>query len=345
MRNMIEHVGELTHGEKMELLGALRDALAEELSCAEPGSPRACPWCGCEGFSKRGRDADGSQRWLCRGCARTFSAKSASLLAGSKLGAGTWMEFAACMADGVALRECARRCGTSLYTAWFMRMRACEVMSRRLAPARAGTFFVDDTHLVESLSGNHSRSAWYDLPRKAHRNGRDGRREARSCRSKGRVAVSCGVNEYGDCFCELASRGAPGSADEGPILADRVPAGSRVVSDGDLSCASALKGRDHEVAGCCGINAVNALHSRLKGFLRPFHGVATRRLQRYLDWFRYAEQFKASDADRRGLLFAHAAEGRYAYTRSLTHLEARPFLPYWDRRRYADMTRHLSMVV
>ena len=347
MENILEHVVELSREEKVELLEALRNALAEELSCAAPGEPRACPRCGCGTFAKRGRDADGGQRWLCRGCARTFSAKSASLLARSKLGAGTWMEFAACMADGVALRECARRCGTSLYTAWFMRMRACEVMARRLVPAREGAFHVDDTHLVENLSGNHLRSAWFEMPRKAHRNGRDGRKAARSCRSKGRVAISCGVNEFGDCFCELASRGAPSAADEAPILADRIPPGSKIVSDGDPSCAAALarEGLGHEPAGCCGIGMVNALHSRLKGFLRPFHGVATRRLQRYLDWFRYAEQYKRGPEDKRGLLFAHEAEGRYAFTRALTHLEARPFLPYWERRRYADMTRHLSMVV
>ena len=257
------------------------------------------------------------------------------------------MGFAACMADGLALRETAKRCGTSLYTAWFMRMRVCEVMARRLAPCRAGTFHVDDTHLVESLSGNHARSDRFEMPRRAHRNGRDGRREARSCRSKGRVAVSCGVNEYGDCFCELASRGAPSAADQAYVLDDRVPPGSRIVSDGDLSCAAALarEGLVHEVAGRFGINMVNALHSRLKAFLRPFNGVATRRLQRYLDWFRYVEQFKAGGADRRGLLFEHAAEGLYAWTRRMVHVEARPFAPSHDRRRYAEWTRHMSMVV
>ena len=348
MENILEHVGELSREQKLELLEALRDALAEELSGAAQGSgPRACPRCGCEAFAKRGRDAGGGQRWLCRGCARTFSAKTSSLLGASKLGAGTWMEFAACMADGLPLRETAARCGTSLYTAWFMRMRACEVMSRRLAPARAGTFHVDDTHLVMSLSGNHSRSAWFEMPRKAHRNGRDGRGAARSCRSKGRVAISCGVNEFGDCFCELAAEGAPSAAEEAYVLADRIPAGSRVVSDGDLSCASALgrEGIDHEAAGCFAINMANALHSRLKSFLRGFNGVSTRRLQRYLDWFRYVEQFKGSDADRRGLLFEHAARGLYACTRRMTHVEMRPFAPYYDRRRYAEWTRHMSMVV
>ena len=347
MKNILEHVAELSHEKKVELLGVLKAALAEELSCAVSEKPKFCPRCGCDNFVKRGRDVDGGQRWLCHGCARTFSVKSAALLANSKLDAGTWMEFAACMADSLTLRDTAIRCGTSLYTAWFMRMRVCEVMARRLVPARKGTFHIDDTHLVENLSGNHIRSVWFDMPRKAHRNGQDGRHSARSCRSKGRVAISCGINEYGDSFCELAAQGAPSAIEEQYVLGDKIPPGSTIVSDGDLSCAAALarEGYSHTIVNRYGINMVNALHSRLKAFLVRFKGVSTRRLQRYLDWFCYIEQFKGSDTDRRELLFTHEAEGSYAWTRRITHREMYPFIPYYDRRRYAAMTRQISMVV
>lgn len=336
---------QLTCEEKMELLEDLKAAIAEELAGRRTDEPTPCPRCGCPGFSKRGRDADGAQRWLCKGCARTFSIKTHGLLASSKLPASAWMEFASCASDALNLRESALRCGVSLYTAWFMRMRVCEIMARRLAPARQGTFHVDDTHLVASLSGNHTRAAWFKMPRKPHRNGQDGRKAAPSARSKGRIAICCGVNEYGDCFCESAAEGAPSAIDERLILDDRIPAGSKVVSDGDLSCKSALTGRDHETAGRFDINMVNALHSRLKGFLTAFHGVSARRLQRYLDWFCYREQFKSGPRDKRELLFDHELEGRYAFTRTLTHLELRPFENYWDRRRKAEWTRHLSMVV
>ena len=74
------------------------------------------------------------------------------------------MEFAACMADALPLRETAARVGVSLYTAWFMRMRACEVMGRRLLPARGDAFEMDGTYFPESMPGNHSRG-WFDLGR------------------------------------------------------------------------------------------------------------------------------------------------------------------------------------
>ncbi|MEI3230490.1 MAG: hypothetical protein V8S24_04085 [Gordonibacter pamelaeae] len=80
-------------------------------------------------------------------------------------------------------------------------------------------------------------------------------------------------------------------------LAARIPEGSTVVSDGHPSYGFAASSWKHVAVdprdpSTGSINMVNALHSRLEGFLAPFHGVATRRLQRYLDWFCYVEQFK-----------------------------------------------------
>lgn len=348
---------QLTHEEKLELLDALKAVIAEEISSDGPSDLSVCPYCGCPSTSKKGYLSDGSQRWLCKGCAQTFSSRTMGVLSRSKLSAQTWMIFAECMADMLTLRESARRCSVSLYTAWFMRMRVCEVMSYRLAPARTGTFQIDDTHFVKSLSGNHKRSIWFNMPRKPHRNGSDGRKKGGS-RSKNRIDISCGINEFGDCFCELVSEGIASKAEAYLIVGEKIPEGSKVILDGDLSYASALKDYFiHDLRGIThttinpkdpdtgNINMINALHSRLKKFISTFNGISTRRMQRYLDWFCWREQFRRSDVDKRSLLFTHECEGRYWRTRQLTHLELRPFVSYWDRIRYTNMTRHLHTVV
>lgn len=271
------------------------------------------------------------------------------LLAASKLDASIWMSFAECMADVVTLRETARRLGVSLYTAWFMRMRVCEIMSYRLSDARPGSFQIDDTHFVKNLLGNHKRSQWYEMPRKPHRNGQDGRKKGGS-RSKNRVGVCCGINEYGDCFCELISEGVANGGEARLVVYEKIPEGSSVTLDGERSYLSAVKHRPHTVIdpkdlSSGNINMINALHSRLKEFLAPFHGVATRRMQRYLDWFCWREQFRRSDADKRCLLFSHEAEGRYPFTRALTHIESHSFMNYTTRLRNLHMIRHLHIVV
>lgn len=325
---------QLTHEEKVELLDDLKAAIADELACG-PGDFDRCPRCGCPSFTKKGTDGDGAQRWACKGCARTFSAKTGSLLSRSKLEPACWMAFAECMADALPLRESARRCGVSLYTSWFMRMRVCEVMGSLLLPARKGSFHVDATMVRDNLSGNLRNSA-LEMPRRPHRNGRDGRK-GKAGRTKEQIVVECGVNEYGDCFCEAIGRGSAGSGELARCLSARIPEGSCVVSDGHPSYGFATERRSHVVVdpkdpSTGDINMVNALHSRLKGFLRPFHGVSTRRLQRYLDWFCYAEQFKRCDMDRRKLLYRHEAAGVYWTTRRQIHWEIGSLMVYWTRQ-------------
>ena len=168
------------------------------------------------------------------------------------------------------------------------------------------------------------------------RNGRDGRKGAKG-RSKERIVVECGVNKYGDCFCDAIDRGSAGAGALARDLSARIPEGSAVVSDGHPSYGFAASAWEHRVVDPKGpstgnINMVNALHSRLREFLAPFHGVATRHLQRYLDWFCYVEQFKRGDMDRRELLFEREAKGTYWTTRRMTHREIGSLMVYWTRQ-------------
>ena len=102
---------------------------------ARPSCARAA---GAPPFVRKGRNRDGSQRWLCRGCGSTFSAKTMSLLAYSKLAPEVWSDYVSDMLSGASLRGCAELCGVSLKTSRFMRIRLCEVMARATQPFRAG---------------------------------------------------------------------------------------------------------------------------------------------------------------------------------------------------------------
>ena len=118
MKDMIlQFVDQMTHEEKLELQMALERAIAEEMVPEAAGAADSCPRCGCTEFVKKGHGRRGEQRWLCRGCGRTFGPATGGLLAKSKLDAAAWREFARCMVDRVPLRDCAGRCGTSLVTA------------------------------------------------------------------------------------------------------------------------------------------------------------------------------------------------------------------------------------
>ena len=211
LKDVLDQLGSLTLEEKRAVEEAARAAVARELGAQGAGAPESCPRCGCPSFVRKGRNRDGSQRWLCRGCGSTFSAKTMSLLAYSKLAPEVWSDYVSDMLSGASLRACAELCGVSLKTSWFMRMRLCEVMARATQPFRTGdavSWQVDGTYLSESLKGNRSRSA-LKMPRKAH--GHGGAVHERGISSL-KVCVVCGANDLGDSFCRLAGRGRPTDA-------------------------------------------------------------------------------------------------------------------------------------
>ena len=57
------------------------------------------------------------------------------------------------------------------------------------------------------------------------------------------------------------------------------------------------------------INNVNAYHSRLKAWLRRFHGVATRNLPNYLGWRRALEAF--AEPNPQGWMLGALGKGAY----------------------------------
>lgn len=154
--------------ERDEMLGLLLEATADETSDdSEDFEARRCPRCGCAHVVRKGRDLAGRQRWLCRGCSRTFGGATGKVLGTTKLPAVTWAEYARCVVDGLTLRDAAERCGVSLKTSFFMRHRAIEVMEGMLSPFEAGPdcpVQADETLVPDSLSGNHARRLGFPCP-------------------------------------------------------------------------------------------------------------------------------------------------------------------------------------
>lgn len=330
----------MTIEQKRELVDALKRMIAKEMA-RQAGPVEACPLCGCEHVVRKGKGASG-QRWLCRGCGRTFSSSTKSVLGQSKLPVETWQEYAEGMADCRSLRDLAERCDVSLKTSWFMRMRLCEAMASGLDPFVSGPGVeveVDGTLLHESLSGNNGKGS-FAMPRKPHKSGKS--LHVRG--SSGRLAcVLCGVNDRGGCFCELVGRAHANAAAIKGALAGRIAEGTKVATD-DLQAYGGVLASlscEHEVrpskpkAGGRSLGMVNALHKRLDDFLRPFNGVATRRLQRYLGWFCWIEQFRHGDADRRDLVCREAMTGGYETTAREIFAEPRFLMDYWEARGWA----------
>ncbi|MBR0406257.1 MAG: IS1595 family transposase [Eggerthellaceae bacterium] len=326
--------------EKRSALRSLRaiiDAELFDLAAADDPDEdpeRVCPRCGSPHFVKRGRDGAGRQRYLCRGCAQSFTDASMRIFATTKLGRATWMRFAECHVDLLTLRESAQKCGVRLKTAFFMRHRLLEAMRKHMpsfqVEAGCGAE-LDECFFRESFKGNHAMSE-RGIPRKP-------RKRTQSTDGYEKICVLTGINDAGDIFYEIAGRGGLTEEAAKEVLAGKLVDGAIISTD----CAHvyrrvlpSLNVGGHVAAGRGehGINGVNGLHSQLKRFVYRFRGVSSRRLGNYLAWFKWTRSFKIrrSAEELADLIVKQAATGTYETSWRQYKVTPYPFYEYWVKQ-------------
>ena len=294
----------------------------------------ACPHCGSPYRTKRGFDQRGNQRYLCKGCARTFTARSRRIFSTTKLPRETWMRFIQCHVDVLPLRESAERCGVCLKTAFFMRHRLLEAVRKTLpsfqVEAGCGAE-LDECFFRESFKGNHARSA-EGIPRRP-------RMRARSTDGYERICVLTGINDAGDVFYEIAGRGGLDKDAAAGLLAEKLAEGAIISTDKahvSRQVLPVLGIRDHRAhaRGEHAINRVNNLHGNIKEFIGGFHGVATRRLGNYLAWFKWIWSFKVRKSAEQlaDLIVRQAARFTYETTWRGYKVTPYPFFDYWVKQ-------------
>lgn len=81
------------------------------------------------------------------------------------------------------------------------------------------------------------------------------------------------------------------------------------------------------------INRVNTLHARLEDFMFGFHGVSTKYLQAYLDWFQWLVAFTdgCGDTGDDRLLARQLGNGLYRIRRRDYQRMTPPYMEYWQK--------------
>ena len=139
--NFKRDMANLSRTERRRAIESVRDVIRAAAFDDAAGSAyevERCPRCGSVAVVKKGKSKNGEQRYLCRGCGRTFGIGGGRILGTSRLPRETWMAYAECFVLMLPLRECARRCHVCLKTAWTMRHRLIECLSAYSPSFRAG---------------------------------------------------------------------------------------------------------------------------------------------------------------------------------------------------------------
>ena len=77
-----------------------------------------CIYCEGEHILKNGHRKDGTQRYVCRDCKRSFIPTSFSITSGTRKRPAVWAAYIRCMMDIKTLKETSEECGISVTTAF-----------------------------------------------------------------------------------------------------------------------------------------------------------------------------------------------------------------------------------
>lgn len=285
---------------KEELVGEDDTAASVEVIEAQ-GKPSNCPHCGGNRVVRNG-SANGLQRYKCRDCQRTFNALTGTPLARLRQKA-KWLAQAEALRDGMTITQATKRLNVARSTAFRWRHRFLGLPKTVQAQALMGIAEADETFFLRSCKGQRH------LDRKPRRRGG---RAAKRGLSREQVPVLVARDRSGATATIILA--ADSKAELVAALKPLLPSDTILCTDGSSVLAAAVKevGVTHRpvnvsagqrvLSGVYHIQNVNAYDSRLKNWIRRFHGVATKYLDSYLGWFRTLDRSPMTTAPAASLL-------------------------------------------
>ena len=244
----------------------------------------ACPACHSAHVHRHGH-AHGLQRYRCVPCGRTFNALTGTPLARLRHKA-QWLEYADCLLDSVSVRRAASRLGLHRNTTFRWRHRFLSLAKTDRPHCLHGIAEADELYVLESQKGART------MTRPARRRG--GRATLRGM-SHEQVCILVARDRTGQTLDFVTGMGTLTKAQLHRCLPPVMDQDVLLVTDGHAAYAAFAReaGISHQavnlragmrVRGAAHVQNVNAYHSRLRQWLGPFHGVATRYLPNYLVW-------------------------------------------------------------
>lgn len=252
------------------------------------GAGRRCPRCNGAQCQRHGVP-NKLQRYRCRACGRTFNDLTGTPLAHLRL-KGKWLDYVAALLASMPIRAAAERVAVHRNTAFRWRHRFLHWIKLDRPERLTGIVEADEMFLLESQKGARH------LDRPARKRGGSASRRGIS-RELDCILVA--RDRHGQTIDAVTGRGALTASQLGRHLLPNLAPQALLVSDSNAAYrAFAARHRiAHEAVnlragervrrgagGALHVQNVNTYHQRLRQWLAPFHGVASRYLPNYLGW-------------------------------------------------------------
>ena len=244
----------------------------------------ACPACHSPHLHRHGH-AHGLQRYRCVPCGRTFNALTDTPLARLRH-KSLWLDYADCLLASDSVRKAALQLGVHRNTTFRWRHRFLSLAKTDRPHCLHGIAEADELYVLESQKGARH------LTRPPRRRGG----HAHGCGiSHEHVCILVARDRTGQTLAFVTGRGQLDKAQLHHCLLPVMDHDVLLVTDGHAAypAFASEAGISHQavnlragirVRGAVHVQNVHAYHSRLRGWLQRFHGIASRYLPNYLGW-------------------------------------------------------------
>lgn len=296
LKRWLAEAERLTPAQQEQVLAKLQDQRSQGLVARLlfDRVPTKCPHCSDTRIVRHGQAA-GVQRFRCRSCGRTFNPLTGTAMAGLRY-RNRWLHQAEAMAAGLSVRKAAACMGVHRTTAFRWRHRFLAVARETKDQHLGGVVEADEAYFLRSFKGQRQQLAAHGGGRRPRQRGGCGVKRGLSDEQ---VPVLVARNRTGQMTDQILSSG--NKRGLLAVLPTAIASDAVLCTDGSAMLASAARdlGIEHHALntlrgerkrGAWHVQNVNAHHSRLKGWMARFRGVATSYLPNYLGWFRALER-------------------------------------------------------
>ncbi len=251
-----------------------------------------CPKCGSINIKKNGKYKN-RQLYKCKDCNKKFNELTNTPFHHTRLNYKQIETAYECLVDKLTIRKSAKKIGVSTRTAFTLRFKLITCLKETKEKDKlTGNIELDEYYLSVNLKGTKKENMpRISKPRKKHGTGKSGI-------SRHTICVTSGIDEKDHILLKVAGAGSVTSDMIKNTIVNKIQNSTKIVADCKSSYESvALENNwnlkqvkskcytDHEG----NLANINSLHSELTLFLSQFHGVSTKHLQEYLDWFSFSK--------------------------------------------------------
>ena len=266
---------------------------AETSSLAEKKASIKCPGCSSSDISGNGKQ-NGIQKYVCKSCKKYFRDTTGRLVCNLKK-PELLPKYMYNMLLGYSIRKCAKETGISMQTSFDWRHKIISSFDELNPSTFKGIVESDDIFFLESSKGSRS----LDRERRSR-----GSKATKRGISNQQVAVVVTQDRSGNQELKVVKKGRISKSNLDEVLGSRIEEGSVLCTDAHRSYSAFAKGKkiDHQkftankgqrvVNKVYHVQNVNNTAKRLRTWMRPYNGVATKYLQNYMNWFMVLEKIK-----------------------------------------------------